>query len=101
MDDFEYVTEWDQTKAAANLSKHGVSFEIATTVLLDPLALTIFDSAHSEIEERWITIGRAANDWLIVVSHTWEETGANTARVRIISARHATRAEKSDYGEGQ
>jgi uncharacterized DUF497 family protein len=89
--------EWDPAKAAANLSKHGQSFETAATVLLDPLALTNPDEEHSDIEERWITIGRATNGELIVVVHTWEEIDASAARIRIISARRATRTEASVY----
>ena len=46
---------WDPAKAASNVTKHGVSFAQASTVLLDALALTVFDAGHSEFEERWFT----------------------------------------------
>ena len=56
---FVYTFEWDPAKAAENFAKHGVAFEIAASVLRDPLALTIYDSEHSEGEERWASVGRA------------------------------------------
>lgn len=46
---------WDDAKAQSNLAKHGVTFAQAATVMLDPLALTVFDTVHSETEERWFT----------------------------------------------
>lgn len=88
---------WDPNKAASNLAKHGVSFAQAATVLLDPLALTVFDEAHSEFEERWFTLGTSGDGRLLAVSHTYEATSATTARARIISAREATRAERTQY----
>jgi len=70
-------------------------------VLLDPFAMTNPDGEHSDTEERWITIGRARNGPVLVVIHTWKEIGAATARIRIISARHATRTETATYEEQQ
>ena len=62
------------------------------------MATTIFDDGHSTPEEtRWITTGRAADTTCLVVIHTWQDLGANAARVRIISARKATRYEEKDY----
>ena len=49
--------EWDESKAASNLAKPSVGFEEAVSALLDPLALTVFDTAHSGAEDRWLTIG--------------------------------------------
>ena len=89
--------EWDQAKAASNLVKHGVRFEQAATVLLDPLALTVFDEAHSDYEERWFTLGLSSEGRLLAVVHTYSATGPNSARVRMISAREATRAERRQY----
>ena len=60
---FLYEFEWDPVKAQANASKHGLDFERATTVFLDPLALTIPDDEHSETEIRWITLGSAGLRW--------------------------------------
>ena len=51
--------EWDPSKAAGNLSKHGVSFGEAEGVFADPLALEMPDPDHSEAERRWITIGQS------------------------------------------
>lgn len=89
--------EWDPAKAASNLAKHGVTFEQAATVLLDALALTVFDEAHSEFEERWFTLGVSSEGKLLAVAHTYAATGAGSARVRMISAREATRAERRQY----
>jgi uncharacterized DUF497 family protein len=88
---------WDPAKAASNLGKHGVSFAQAATVLLDALALTVFDAEHSEFEERWFTLGLSSEGRLLAVSHTYTATGPDAARVRIISAREATRNERRQY----
>lgn len=73
--------EWDPDKARANLAKHGVGFLEATTVLGDPLSLTIPDPGHSEGEQRFVSMGMSDRRRLLVVAHTeWGE------RIRIISA---------------
>jgi uncharacterized DUF497 family protein len=98
----ELKFSWDPNKAASNLTKHGVDFNQAATVLLDPLALTVFDSEHSDFEERWFTLGQSSNGKLLAVSHTYTGTGPDTAQARIISAREATRHERRQYeGEPQ
>lgn len=56
---FSYNYEWDPLKAHSNIKKHGVSFEQAATVFLDPLALSITDKEHDEDEERWVLLGLA------------------------------------------
>jgi uncharacterized DUF497 family protein len=86
--------EWDPRKAAANLRKHGISFEEATTALRDDLALTGRDPDHSTGEARYITFGVSSQGRLLVVSHT--ERGGS---VRIISARTATKSERKIYEE--
>jgi hypothetical protein len=86
---------WDPRKAEANLAKHGVSIEEASTVFLDPLAATGADPDHSVGESRWITFGVSDRGRLLVVSHTEEDD-----IIRIISARLATRAERNLYEEG-
>lgn len=88
---------WDAAKASSNLAKHGVSFAQAGTVLLDPLALTVFDVAHSDADERWFTLGTAGGGELLAVSHTYQPIGQTRAQVRIISARKATRREREQY----
>ncbi len=84
--------EWDANKARANLAKHAVSFQEATTVFGDPVSLTIPDPAHSQAENRFIILGRSHQDRILVVVHT--ERGDN---VRIISARPASRRERKQY----
>jgi uncharacterized protein len=86
--------EWDSAKAASNQSKHGVGFEEAVTVFDDPLSTTVIDPDHSLREERLIIFGRSRNGRILAVMHT--ERGE---RVRIISAREATRAEREAYEE--
>lgn len=88
---------WDPVKAASNLAKHGVAFAQAATVLLDPLAVTVFDAGHSQDEERWFTLGMSNEGKLLAVAHTYQATGPNSARVRLISAREATRNERRQY----
>jgi uncharacterized DUF497 family protein len=89
------VYEWHAAKAKANLQKHGVSFEDAATVFLDPLALTFPDPYHSGGEEREITIGYTAGHRVVFVSQCQRGD-----RTRIISARLATGRERSQYEEG-
>ena len=86
--------EWDARKAKANEAKHGVSFEEATTVFADLLARIFEDAEHSESERREFIIGHSGRRNLILVSFV--EAGG---RVRLISARKATRAERKDYEE--
>jgi len=85
---------WDVAKAASNLRKHGVSFDEAVTVFQDPLALTISDPDHSDIEDRSIIMGMSQMHRLLLVVHV--ERGS---RIRIISARRAARQERQDYEE--
>jgi hypothetical protein len=94
---FDYHFEWDPAKAAGNRRKHGIGFELAATVFRDPLALSRFDEAYSETEERWVTLGQAENGSLLVVVHTFQEVDEHNATVRIVSARLATRHEQRDY----
>ena len=88
------IFEWDPNKARDNLSKHGVSFEEASTLFDDPLSSTISDPRHSQIEERFIIVGKSKQNRLLVVAHS--DRGD---RIRIISARLATNPEKSKYEE--
>ncbi len=53
--------EWNEAKAAANLRKHGVSFELASSIFGDPRILTLADTTHSESQERWLSVGLANN----------------------------------------
>jgi uncharacterized protein len=85
--------EWDDPKAVSNQKKkHDVSFEEGVTIFNDPLIATIFDPDHSEDEERYISIGISVQGRLLVVVHT--ERGE---RIRLISCRKATSAERKAY----
>jgi uncharacterized DUF497 family protein len=86
--------EWDRTKAASNLRKHGVAFEEARTVFEDDEALLIADPEHSDREDRFVLIGLSAALRVIVVVHCERDEGAV---IRIISARKADRSERADY----
>ena len=87
--------EWDSAKAAKNLRKHRVSFEEASSVFYDPLAVTGADPDHSEGEARRVTFGMSSAGQLLVVSHT--ERGE---AIRIITARIATQSERRIDEEG-
>ncbi len=88
--------EWDPKKAESNHKKHGVSFVEATTVFLDPLAMTFDDPDHSTDEYRYITVGASTAGRVLFVS-----IGERGETVRIISARCATRREIHGYEEGE
>jgi uncharacterized DUF497 family protein len=87
--------EWDEAKAESNDTKHGVSFAEAMTVFADPLSVTGYDPRHDDDENRFLTMGTSVAGRLLVVSHT-----NRGDRVRIISAREATRRERKDYEDG-
>ncbi len=89
------IYEWDPTKAKVNLRDHSVSFEEAVTVFLDPLAVTYPDPDHSEEEDREITIGHSVKQRALFISHCQRGD-----RIRIISARKATRKERKQHEEG-
>jgi uncharacterized DUF497 family protein len=85
---------WDPKKAASNLSKHGVSFEEASTVFRDALSATGSDPDHPLGEHRFVTFGISTQNRLLVVAHTDEGDS-----IRIISARLMTRQERKIYEE--
>jgi len=86
--------DWNEEKAAANLGKHGVSFEEAQTAFKDCNALRIYDPDHSDDEERFVLLGQSSALHLLVVCHCYRE---NDEQVRIISARKATKNESATY----
>jgi uncharacterized protein len=92
--------EWDPFKAIANEKKHKVSFEHAAEIFLDPFAISIYDNEHSSQEDRWITIGKDRMDTILVAVHTFSQQDAGNFKVRLISARKATKNEKKQY-EGE
>ena len=86
--------EWDPKKEAKNIRKHKVTFSEAATVFADTLSTTVPDPDHSEDEDRYIIIGLSQRPRLLMVAHT--ERGE---RIRIISARTLTPAEREAYEE--
>ena len=88
--------EWDESKAAANLAKHGISFEEATTVFGDLLSDTFDDPDHSAEERRFVIIGMSEQGRMLIVAHT-----DDGEVVRLISAREPTRGEREFYEESR
>jgi uncharacterized protein len=86
--------EWNKVKAKANSAKHGVSFAEAKTVFDDPFFVDFYDPDHSDDEERYIIVGQSERGRLLVVSYT-----ERNQKIRLISAREATRMEKVAYEE--
>lgn len=101
MKDRQFEFEWDEAKAASNLLKHGVAFDVASTVFKDVQLLTVADLEHGETEERWFSVGRARNGAIISVVYLWREADVRTVKIRLISARKATRAEARSYEENK
>jgi uncharacterized DUF497 family protein len=95
---FEF--EWSDVKAAANERKHDVTFELASSIFYDSHLLTVADLEHGDNEERWFSVGIAASGALLSVVYLWFETGPEGVKIRLISARKATRAERRQYEEG-
>ena len=90
----ELIFEWDEEKAETNLGKHGVSFQEARTAFRDPLSVTVSDPRASG-EFRHIDVGLSAVGRILVVVYT--ERGP---RIRLISSREASQAERRTYEEG-
>lgn len=84
--------EWDKEKSASNRVKHGVGFDEAVTALLDPMALVVED-ADSKHERRWVLVGMSERSRLLTVVYTLR----SDERIRLISARKATRREAEHY----
>lgn len=89
------IFEWDSEKEKININKHGLDFSTAARVFMDENRLEIFDELHSDLEERYITIGMIDNvAYIVVVVYT--ERGE---AIRIISARKATENERRMYND--
>ena len=93
----ELIFEWDIVKDKINFRKHGITFNEAKTVFYDPFAKIFDDEIHSVREFREIIIGHSQFNKLLLV--VFVERKRN--RVRIISARIATKKEKKDYEENK
>ena len=87
-----YAFEWDAAKAIVNARKHGVTFEEASTVFGDPLAMLMPDPEHSDDEQRYLLLGMSPRQQLLVVAFL-----ERPPRTRIISARRATHRERRRY----
>ena len=86
--------EWDERKAAANLKKHGVSFDEAKSVFVDERAKLIGDPDHPEDEDRFVLLGLSSALRLLLVCHCYRSEGSV---IRIVSARKATAKESRSY----
>jgi uncharacterized DUF497 family protein len=93
----QYNFEWNPKKAKSNLSKHKVSFERATSVFRDPNTISIPDEEHSEAEERWATLGLDNSGNVLLVIHTFTIQSNSLCKIRVISARKATKSETLQY----
>ena len=89
-----YVFEWDPVKAEVNVRKHGVTFDEATTVFGDPLAMLMLDPDHGQSETRYLLLGTSSQQRLLVVAFA-----DRAPRTRLISARRATRLERKKHEE--
>ena len=92
---------WNPAKAASNLRKHKVSFDLACEVFQDPHLLSVLDEEHHDFEERWITMGRIRAGRLLVVCHTEAPIEGNMISIRLITARVATPNERHQYETGE
>ncbi len=92
----EMLFEWDEDKNHANYYKHRVWFEEAQSIWADEGANEFFDPEHSENEDRYIRIGYSAASRLLLVAFCERDGDV----IRLISARRATKSERSQYEEG-
>lgn len=96
----EQIFEWGLAKAASNLKKHQVSFEIATRVFADPFAIIKQDRIEDG-ECRWQTLGIADGYLLLLVAHTVQDDESGIEIIRIISARRADPKERKRYEQNR
>jgi hypothetical protein len=87
--------DWDDAKARENLRKHGVSFDEARTAFDDEHALLLPDPDHSADDERFVLLGLSSTLRVLTVVHCYVE---DDEVIRLISARKATRSERTQYG---
>lgn len=96
--DLHIQFEWDFEKEESNIAKHKLTFSEACHAFTDIFQLNLFDEDHSEDEDRWIVIGEIPVMKIIVVVHTIKHTqNSDDSRIRIISARKATKKEREVY----
>ncbi|EQD74882.1 protein containing DUF497 [mine drainage metagenome] len=92
--------EWDPAKAASNLRKHRISFEVAIRVFADPFALVKQDRIENK-ESRWQTLGLVDGYLLLLVAHTVRDEEDGTEVIRIISVRRAEPKERRCYEQNR
>lgn len=88
--------EWDEEKNKSNIAKHAISFEEAKEIFDDPLHIAKLDHRFSYFEERWITLGASSKNKILVVANLFFNSDGEEI-IRIISARKATKKERSYY----
>jgi uncharacterized DUF497 family protein len=86
--------EWDKQKNQTNKKKHGVSFPEAESVFYNEKAIQFWDDDHSEMEERFLLLGRSSKMRILLIAHCYRE---EDSVIRIISARKATQKESQQY----
>jgi uncharacterized DUF497 family protein len=91
-DEGDGAFEWDEAKARGNLRKHGVDFADVVPVFEDERAVTVKDAITAVDEQRYLTMGTDALRRILVVAYTWRDS-----RIRIVSARRASPAERRHY----
>ena len=92
-----YLFDWDDNKNKINITKHGISFEEASSVFLDERALLFDDPEHSEEEDRFLLLGMSEDANLCIICHCYRESDTV---IRLISARKATKKESERYVRG-
>ena len=93
----DYTFDWDSEKAHSNFKKHRVSFEEASTLFRDPLARIWYDEKHAEVEDRYLAFGYSSRQQALIVSFLLRDPG----RIRLISARRATRKEVRNHEKNE
>ncbi len=83
----------------ANIRKHGVSFQLASTIFQDPALFSTADLEHNRNEERWFAIGWATNGAILSVVYLWDLANSEITKIRLISARQSTAREIWQYKE--
>ena len=91
------IFTWDTNKASTNRMKHSVSFEEAASVFVDPDALDWADDQHSDKEQRYKRIGNSLMGVILIVVYTIRRDEHEEEKIRIISARQASRKERTAY----
>ena len=96
MDELRFI--WDERKSRENERKHRVTFEEAQSVFFDEQALEFFDPDHSELEDRFLLVGRSYHLRVLLICHCLRDS---EQVIRIISARRATKKERAVYYRGR